>query len=778
MTAATTSVNKNNKKSFFFVRLKSKFSEDMKLFITNLVFQLLCLPVIVGVLLRELYLDSIKVYDQRTDCIPFIIIAVIAFILSVFMGLVIPMMNFRYLYSKSLVDMNYSLPLNNRQRFFADFSSGLITYIAPFLIGAVIALIELLIGSCFIEMEEVMKYLPRLIQLGTIFIVGLIMLYSISVFAMTFAGSIFEALFSIVTVNIMIPVFILLTWMNIVSAAHYGLTSSSVANSYIFFTTSPIGIFVFIIQYLEMGIYTPSDVYDRFRGFETKIYTFTDTMYFSFMLRAIFVIALIIAITFLLYKHRKAEDVSKPYVYKAFYYIIMSAVIYSIVTIMKMTEIESGLIAALVISGIIWFVMEVIRRRGFKRFWTALISFAAASAAVIGVIKVIDTTKGLGRAEYIPSASSVTDLEIDIWGYTDVFNENIVLHDPKTINKAIELNKELVDRHFDYDKYDYELSDFKLNNRNDYSLKKAYNLDEQQIKLTYYTKSGSATVRQYTIPSEMLTDLCCEIYTSKEYAEKETKEMYYNSLRDSYDEFYARSVYSADDAVSSVFTIVDKLGSSKYFWLTPEEGKELTDALCKDYSEMSSDDFKSAEYYCRIDDMIINSSCHNTVSFLEEHDTPYIKSAKKLLSELDTYSSPITIITEPEYVFPIMLFKDENYENYYSFSYSEYSDKYSVDCIKLDSILSLGLYRNRSYVSYGKNKRFEFNDNDAVEKLIEAATPVVTGEKILAEVQVGSITLYITDKTGNDIMIEKAKESIKIIDNNTGEEYNPDLYYQ
>ena len=139
-----------------------------------------------------------------------------------------------------------------------------------------------------------------------------------------------------------------------------------------------------------------------------KIRSIADNMYFNFMVRTLAVIVIILFITYLLYKHRKAEDVSKPYVYNAFYYIIMSAVIYSIVTLMKMTSLDSGLIAALIISGIIWFTMEVIRRRGFKRFWTALLSFAAASAVVIGVIIVIDSTRGLGRAQYVPSASFIT----------------------------------------------------------------------------------------------------------------------------------------------------------------------------------------------------------------------------------------------------------------------------------------------------------------------------------------------------------------------------------
>ena len=248
MTAATTSENKKN--SFFSVRFRSKFSEDMKLFITNLVFQLLCLPVFAGILIWEIYQDNNNLHD-RASSIPFVVIAVIALFLSTGMGLVIPMINFRYLYNKSLVDMNYSLPLNNRQRFFADYLSGLTAYIAPFLIGAVISVIELLIGSCFVDIGDITPYIPSVIQVGSIIIVGLIMLYTIAVFAISFAGSTFEALFGIVAVNIMIPLFIFLTWSNIVEAAHFGLTSKSVETNFTLFTTSPIGVFVFIIAFLE-----------------------------------------------------------------------------------------------------------------------------------------------------------------------------------------------------------------------------------------------------------------------------------------------------------------------------------------------------------------------------------------------------------------------------------------------------------------------------------------------------------------------------------------------
>ncbi|WP_303804185.1 hypothetical protein [Ruminococcus flavefaciens] len=773
MTAATTSENK--KKGFFSVRFRSKFSEDMKLFVTNIVFQLLCLPVFAGILIWETHLQNNQVFD-RIDSIPFAVIASIAFILSLGMGFVIPMVNFRYLYNKSLVDMNYSLPLNNRQRFFADYSSGLITYVVPFLIGGIVALIVLLIGSCCVEMGYVMDYIYDMVRIFFIMIIGLILLYTISVFSITFAGSTFEALFSIAAVNVMIPLFIYLTWGNIVSAAHFGLTESSVTKNYTFFTTSPIGVLGFFIIYLD-DYYMPHSYISSGAVYDLTEYTFMDSMYFNFIIRSLIFIAVIIAITFLLYKHRKAEDVSKPYVYKAFYYIIMSAAVYSIVTIMKMTSIKSGLIAALIISGIIWFVMEVIRRRGFKRFWTAIISFAAASAAVIGIIKVIELTDGLGRAKYIPSSLLVSDVEIEIWGY-DMADNAVILHDKKIIDDAIRLNREIIDRHFEPDKYSYVLSDYRLSDDDrlySETKEKNYDLDIADIRMIYYTKGGSAIVRQYKVPSEMLTDISCDIYTDKEFAENKTKEIYYNSLRREGDPIDYIDESHADYCN---FEFRDKLDVSKSIELSVEEGKELTEAIRRDYTAMTAEEFKNAEFYSYIGDIIINSACHESLRFMDEHNIAYKKTGSELLDEIDTYSSPVTVSPAREYVFPLMYFKNYNYTNVFSYNEPSDYDNYTNECIKLDSVFNLRLYRGRSYIHYGKKKHFEFANTDAVETLLEAATPVVTGEKVLAEVQIGSITLFITDRTGNDVMIEKARDSIKIVDNKTGEEYDPDLYYE
>lgn len=742
MTAATTSANK---KSYFSARFMNKLSDDMKLFVSNLFFQLLCLPVIVGILLRVYYYENHNLYYNDSEYTPFIIIAVISFCLSIAMGIVIPMMNFRYLYNKSLVDMNYSLPLTHRQRFLADFFSGLSVYIIPALIGAAVAGIELLIGSAFIDMSEFLRSLPDFIRMGTVVIMGMMLLYAISVFAVSFAGSTFEALFSIAAVNIMIPSFISVTWINIVKAANFGLTDESIVKNFTFFTTSPIGVFGYFIYSSSVTAYR--------RGRYSSV--FTDSMYTNFMLRTLLFTAAVVFITYLLYRQRKAEDVSKPYVYKAFYYAIMSVAVYCIFSLLNMTKLSSGILAAFIISGILWFVMEVIRRRGFKRFWTAAVSFGVTSAAVLCVIKAIDATHGLGKAKAIPSASSVTDVEIELYSFIGSKN---VFHDKQIINDAIELNKELVDRHFRYDEYEYELSDYDpdmyTGNR---THKGKYILDETDITITYYTGSGSAMIRTYLVPSEMLTKLVSDIITSEEYADQTADELYRRSLRKANDEYYAYyDEIDENEAKYCSFNINDKVNIGKLEVFTAAEGKELTEAIRRDIIDMTPEDLRNSEYYCELENQTITSAFKNTINFFEKHDVKYKKNSEELIDEIDYSERTIIIGSDPEYIFPKGLFEIGNSYSYWDFvDYSHMSSEY----IKLDTTLSTGFYSSgRGYES----SRMQINsrNKEKIEKLLDIASPVVIGEKVIAEIQIGNATLFVTDRAGYREILENAKAAL------------------
>lgn len=190
---------------------------------------------------------------------------------------------------------------------------------------------------------------------------------------------------------------------------------------------------------------------------------------------------------------------------------------------------------------------------------------------------------------------------------------------------------------------------------------------------------------------------------------------------------------------------------------------------------MTADEFRNSDYICGIDGLIVNTSCENTIRFLEGHDIPYNKTSWQLVYEMDHYSDTLFIVPDPEYVFPMTLIKECNSEDDFYLN-DVFRNGLSKECIKLDSILSLGIYRDRSSVNY-KEKHFEFKDREAVEKLLDAATPVVTGEKVIAEVKYSDVVLYVKDSADNRSLIEKAMDSVKYYDNKTGELFEENITY-
>ena len=748
MTATTTS--KNNRRGGFALRFRSKLSEGTKLFITNLFFNLLSLPLLI-LGLRSLYLDQHEIRYSDSDITPFIAIVFIASLLCMVLGIVIPMVIFRYLYNKSLVDMNYSLPLTNRQRFFADFFAGLTLFIIPMLIGALISGAELLIGGLFfVDLYKYAGFIPLLLRIGSVILIGMILLYTFSVLAINFAGNMLEAIFSIVALNIMVPAFLFLTWMNIVNAANYGLTYDSATVNYLLPTTSPIGVLCCLFSE-QAGLLNSYSW--RYSSYYSS--ALPGAVYLNFCIRALLFTAAVIFITYLLYRHRKPEDVSKPYVYKAFYYAIMGLAVYCIVSLLQSFNISFPLAVALIISGIFWFVTEVIRRRGFKRFWTAVIGFASVSAIVIGVIKVIDATNGLGRAKYIPSASSVSEVKIyvgqsSLSPYATMYK---ISHDPEIINDVMELNREILDRRFKPDNYDYELFYDKGGNNHQYMA-----VDDNLIEISYYTKSGATIFRKYMIPSEMLTELLCDFYTSSEYAENFSNKLYLHNLDDS-------TIYDRDKSDQYIFRLIYKNGQYRIIYLSDEEGKQLIDALKADIIAMTPEDLKASEFYCEFCGYAITSACRNTVSFFEEHHIEYSRPLAKMIGDINTDDDKVmTMRVDPLYTFPLDYYKPPKNFNYrFLFNY-HYFFSYSGRYVKLDSIFNFNVGRNNFSV-IDKENTYTLTQDDIgyAAELLDIATPLITGEKIIAQLETSKTnTLYIKDSPENREIINNAIESRKL----------------
>ena len=186
MTTATSTA----KTSFFAARFKANLKASKNMMIIITVLQLLGLPVLSFVL----YLSekSWKENDYNTSIDNFVSYATpigfISFSIALLLGFGVVMSSFSYLHKISKSDMSLALPLTTRQRFTADYLSGIIVYVIPAIVAAIIALIPLRKTAEIAEYgyNELEMYYPKLLAA---YIAAIIMFYTFITFATVICGS-------------------------------------------------------------------------------------------------------------------------------------------------------------------------------------------------------------------------------------------------------------------------------------------------------------------------------------------------------------------------------------------------------------------------------------------------------------------------------------------------------------------------------------------------------------------------------------------------------------
>ena len=757
MTATTSAATK----SFFGKRFLTDLLENKKVFIINSMLELLGLPVVSILAIVAMYIDKLTendpdfYIDLYVIIIPFIFIAVGTIIISILLGFVIALFHFNYLYRKSIVDMHYSLPLSNTQRYFADYLSGLSIYLVPVFIAVILSAIILAIGSVFVDMSEFWEVAPYIFKAGLVVIVGMIMLYTISVFSIMFCGSTFEAIFSIIAVNTLIPATITCVWFAISTTSSYGMVGESIFYSPVFTATSPFGAMVFFFMYLFDGIDRSMD----------GINNYYDSMLIRWMIVAVIMTALYLAVSFLLYKRRKAESVSKPYVYKAFFYAIGTASVYCIISLLISSGINiiSSAIAGVIICGIGWFIMEIIARRGFRRFWTAPIGFAAVVCSVFLVCGICKVTDGFGAPRHVPAAISVESVSINV-DDTSIFPYSVAeinFRDRDVIKAVTSLNKDAVDRHFHFDDYTY--NEIGTINRD----KDRY--DHQHIEITYQTIYGSTVKREYSVMSFMLSDVVQTVLCSDEYAKYAADGIAVDAANASSSGKYYSSYSSVKKGkVGGKITISNKLGQSESsVSLGSESLAKLHDAYMKDIQNMTPEQLRDGNIYCMFGQYWVLDSFENTLEVLAERDLSVdmiersdISSGGYSSNNKDIWTtSEIEIINSPRfYSRPKDFFGKDSKSSYSRYYYDsgyygsgDDLDKYS----ELDGITSAFSDNSNSGYYYGDDMESEVIVNDALLMLLNNATPIIINEKPVAIIHCKNATLYVRDTAENKALLKK-----------------------
>lgn len=591
MTAATSTL----KKSFFKTHFKNTILENKKFLFIVSVLHLIGYPVIAF---------TIRYYSEHPDNTDenYAIASCIALAIAILSGAIIAISIFNYLYKKSTVDMNLSLPLTTRQRFLSEYFAGLTIYIVPAIIGGLIGTVILLTGKH--ELMEIVKYT---IYIGSVVIIGMILYYSLTVLILSCCGSLFETILSTLLINAMIPASIYLLSYTIISNDSFGLSSNSLFLNQIFIS-SPIGNAAFIIYFF--------DNVNMYGNVNTNLYV-------HWLIPTLIFTVLIVLLSYFLYKKRKAEQVSKPYVYKFIYYAILFFVTFCIISIFKVstgssdytaqtdsTPIDASFFPAVMCSGIVFFIMEIISNRGFKKFWLSILKFAGTITCIYAVLLLCHATNGFGVNKYVPLESAVDTVNIDLdnyYGNTSIYNFSVT--NKHTIHDVVSLHEKVIkEKYEDKNTSHKEISESELDQRIKNGALATYN--RKNISITYYLKNGSILTREYNVSDEQMEQLYASMMTGRDYAE-----YCYNKLSYSF-AFRVENDKNARN-IEIYNKINQKISTTK---LTVDEFSKLIKAYKNDIENMSADSFYTDKIIGTIDlEYPIRESFINTLNFLEEY---------------------------------------------------------------------------------------------------------------------------------------------------------------
>ncbi len=425
---------------------KQNVKDNKKLSVIFTVLHMIAAPAVMLALIISIY-SSNWYYDIEG----IEIIAVIATALAGFLGIFPAVDSFSCLHDKTVVDMKLSLPMTAAQRFVSNFLSGLFTYITPFLSAQVFSLLFALYGRIFMEgrtfyrisfdelgneirtpyvCDVFSEVLPALLKLIAGGLLAMLMLYTVTVLITTCCGSKFESIAYTILINALIPLTVLCVTYSIFDDL-YGVDPYLTAYKVIMYTSTAGGVMAAIDWSVGSGdtLLGVSNV----AGFSYGVWA---VVYFL-IIAALFVFA------FFLYRKRRAEQVSKPFVFKLAYYITVTCGVFCIVSLALD---ELGLPATLILTAVLYLIFEVVTNRGFKRIWLSIIKYAFTFLGAWAVIVIGVKTEGFGAVYRVPAAASVTSVDIYYEGYyTDFSNLGnyytnatpIVIRDKENINTIV-----------------------------------------------------------------------------------------------------------------------------------------------------------------------------------------------------------------------------------------------------------------------------------------------------------------------------------------------------
>lgn len=568
---------------------------------------------------------SIYIKEPGNVVESFMVIGAIATALAGAMGIYLAIDSFNCLHTKSVVDMRLSLPLTARQRFGSNFLSGLVMYLGPFFAAQIVTLLSIAYGLIFMEgktftryagtdmngnpheieyvcqyFADAMQIFVRLMLTGTL---AMLMLYTLTVLVTVCCGSKFESIAYTVLINLAIP-FTLYMGGAAMFLDLFGVNISTPLAKLIMYT-SPAGGVAAAAEWCAHGIIF---------GTENMNYALWTVIY-------LLITAAMGAAAYFLYTKRRAEQVSKPFVFKAFYYVISTAAIFCIYAFLCCED--AGLVPSIIVTAIVYLILEVIANRGFKKVWLSLIKYAGVITASVLIVFAAQKTEGFGMVTRIPDISSVKSVELEYKGFYGIFDlpydydgytrerTKIKFTEKENIETIISAHRKMVDsRETSYD----------------------YGAGARNVKIIYKFKNGMTLEREYDRFSAPETELLGRLDLTDEYKTQlaeiykkyilREKETYLHTLE--IDPEYAYSWSVNLNSKVKFDRNVDVSGSVRISNIIDKDFfEQLAEAYAKDIMSINEENYYHADckdiYYLNMNSSNINipDNFKNTLELLE-----------------------------------------------------------------------------------------------------------------------------------------------------------------
>ncbi len=420
-----------------------------------------------------------------------VVIAVLCLIIAFFSGIPIAMNCFRHLHDKQAVDMEISLPLNMKERFFTGYLSGLAAYLLPFIAAEIITLIELpVFRSAWLKdlhLNDYDSFSPDETLLiypifGELVLGGLLLMasfYTFFVLTSCFCGQKSETTGYGIAANFCIPALFLCVYLIIEKYGfgyHVSIENDS-AFSVLFGMTSPLGEGVSLAAAILALIDNP--------GADITIPFFSLTSFGGWVVKTLLFTLICLFAAYFVYRKRRSEQTGKSFAFRSFYYFMMTILCIVIIVLFSSISMDGALLASGIISAIIYVILDSISNRGIKKLGKSFVKFGITFAGSLLIILLVRYTGFFGVMYRVPNVSDISSAEVSFSEPITNVRQNLTLTGEEALGKVTGFQKDTIDA--------YKKSGMKSGT--DYS-------DSSEIgtlEIEYAFKNGSVEEREYPI---------------------------------------------------------------------------------------------------------------------------------------------------------------------------------------------------------------------------------------------------------------------------------------